>query len=160
MDRNPILKVLEGTLQGEAFEVTAEGLMLGRGEDCAVRLSDPGVSREHARVFLHNAGVWVQDMGSRNGVFVKGTRIVRPKQVSPGTRFQVGDHFFTIELTEGPPPKPPAEPIEPVHEGPTQITPMEPTVSEPAPTSKLPLTLGIVGVLLVLGLIAATLLSG
>lgn len=163
MDRNPIMNVLEGTRAGETFPVTTEGLMVGRGEQCAVRLADPGVSREHARVFLHNAGVWVQDMGSRNGVFVKGKRISRPKQLSPGTEFTVGDHRFTIALTdEVPEPAPAAAPPVDIPEGPTRIAPAEPTVSvsPPESPSRLPLILVAVGVFLVLAMIAVWLLSG
>ncbi len=161
MDQNPQLKVLEGTLKGERFEVTPDGIVIGRGDGCQVRLIEPGVSREHARVFLHNAGVWVQDLGSRNGVYVKDARITRAKSLSPGTRFKVGEHTFVISLTEdqndeGPPP-----PVVGVPERPTNVG-NEPTVSEPAPVA--PLRSGrvwaVVGGLLALAAIAATLLSG
>jgi len=159
MDRNPHLKVIEGALAGESYEVTTEGVMVGRGEDCAVRLPDPGVSREHARVFLHNAGVWVQDMGSRNGVFVKGSRISRPKSLSPGTEFTVGDHRFTIALDAEQETEKTAPPVVTISEGPTSIT-NEPTVNIPSAPNRTPLILGVVGVLLVLGMIAASLFAG
>ena len=132
MDQNPQLKVLEGELQGARFEVTEHGIVIGRGEDCAVRLPEPGVSREHARVFLHNAGVWVQDLGSRNGVFVKDTRITRAKQLSPGTRFKVGGHVFVLELSDDAPEKSSTPPVVQIAEGTTESA-NEPTVSIPVP---------------------------
>jgi predicted component of type VI protein secretion system len=98
MDKQPVLVGTAGPLTGQAFPITAEGLVLGRDPECDVPLDDPSVSREHARVFLHNAAVWAQDSGSRNGVFVNGKRLVRPKQVSPGAKLGVGDHAFTVEL--------------------------------------------------------------
>jgi len=162
MDSNPVLKVIEGSLQGQVFEVTPEGLVIGRGEECAVRLADPGVSREHARVFLHNAGVWVQDMGSRNGVFVKGQRLARPKQISPGTELSVGDHRFCLELSEAAAgdEKATAGPPAPSEESaPGDAYEMEPTVRESAPASKLPLIFGVVGAVAVLAVIASLLMA-
>ncbi len=161
MDQNPQLKVLEGELEGARFEVTEAGMVIGRGEDCLIRLSEPGVSREHARVFLHNAGVWVQDLGSRNGVFVKSTRISRAKQLSPGTTFKVGDHLFVVELPGEEEHERSAPPVVRIPESSPMVA-NEPTVSEPAPrapASKVGLwSLVVVG--LVLAAIAASLLSG
>lgn len=113
MDRVPLLTGTSGPRRGDRFTVTAEGLLIGRDPTCAVHLEDAGVSREHARIFLHNASVWVQDAGSRNGVYVNDKRVLRPKTVSPGDFIKVGDHSFTIELVEpgeepGDPPPPPA----------------------------------------------------
>jgi pSer/pThr/pTyr-binding forkhead associated (FHA) protein len=80
----------------------------------------------HARVLLHNGAVWVQDQGSRNGVFVNDKRVVRHKQLSPGDALTVGEQSFTIEIQvvssdpmetiptqDGalPPPLPPPRPI-------------------------------------------------
>ena len=98
MNRNPQLVVIEGALKGQSFEVTAEGLDIGREPTCQVCLPDPGVSRSHARVFLHNSAVWVQDNGSRNGAFVNGKRLQRPKTLSPGAELKVGDHRFEVRL--------------------------------------------------------------
>jgi len=98
MNRVPLLVGTSGALQGERFRVTEGGLMVGRDPDCAVSIPDPGVSRQHARVLLHNSTVWVQDAGSRNGVFVNGKRVSRPKQLGPGDEMAVGDHKFTVEL--------------------------------------------------------------
>lgn len=99
MDRQPVLVVTGGPLMGQSYPITAEGLVLGRDPGCDIALiDDANVSREHARVFLHNSAVWAQDAGSRNGVSVNGKRLVRPKQVGPGDKLAVGDHAFTVEL--------------------------------------------------------------
>jgi predicted component of type VI protein secretion system len=63
-------------------------------------VQDPGVSREHARVFLHNDAVWVQDAGSRNGCFVNGKRLSRHKALSPGDELRIGEHRFSLELVD------------------------------------------------------------
>jgi pSer/pThr/pTyr-binding forkhead associated (FHA) protein len=98
MDRVPLLVATKGPLKGQRYAVNDTGLVLGRDDDCDVIIPDVGVSRQHARVILHNAAVWVQDEGSRNGVFVNGKRVVRHRQLSPGSELLIGDHAFTLEL--------------------------------------------------------------
>jgi ABC transport system ATP-binding/permease protein len=181
MDRNPQLVVIEGALAGQVFEVTADGLDIGRDATCEVALPDPGVSRSHARVFLHNSAVWVQDNGSRNGAFVNGKRLQRPKTLSPGAVLKVGDHRFEVRLNSEPAPSPVVRdsavpPV--VEEGPTDVMPatsaggsepafsIEPTVSMPAPAgsrgsmSRARVAIGAVVLVLAVAGIAVALLSG
>ena len=122
MDRQPVLVAISGPLKGARYPIGADGLSLGRDDDCEVVIQDPNVSRHHARLVLHNAAIWVQDAGSRNGVFVNETRVVRHKQLSPGDELIVGVHGFTLELDEVVEPEssiampavaPPAEPRSP-----------------------------------------------
>ena len=98
MDRQPMLVAVAGPLQGARYRVDAEGLTLGREDACTVVIPDPDVSRFHARLVFHNAAIWVQDAGSRNGVFVNEKRVVRHKQLSPGDELSIGEHRFTLEL--------------------------------------------------------------
>jgi two-component system, NtrC family, response regulator AtoC len=44
-------------------------VLLGRGDDCFVRLAEPSVSRRHARLHLGDS-VSIEDLGSGNGTFV------------------------------------------------------------------------------------------
>jgi pSer/pThr/pTyr-binding forkhead associated (FHA) protein len=99
MDRIPFLVGVEGILAGRRFQVTVAGLRLGRDPENEVHIDDSGVSRQHARVLLHNGAVWVQDAGSRNGIFVNGNRVPDHKQVKEGDRIVLGAHTFTVELT-------------------------------------------------------------
>jgi pSer/pThr/pTyr-binding forkhead associated (FHA) protein len=61
------------TSDGErSFEVRAPHAVIGRGEQCAVRLAEPAVSRRHARA-EHREGRWLlSDLGSSNGTYVDG----------------------------------------------------------------------------------------
>lgn len=98
MDRQPVLVVTKGPLEGARFPVPTDGLSIGRDPDCNVILDDANVSRYHARLVFHNAAIWVQDVGSRNGVFLNEKRVVRHKQLSPGDELVIGEHIFTLEL--------------------------------------------------------------
>jgi hypothetical protein len=98
MGRKLQLVCTAGGLAGRRYDVEGVELVLGRAETCSVQIPDTGVSREHARIFVHNGAVWVRDAGSRNGVLVNGKRIQRPATVGPGDTIHVGDnHLFSLE---------------------------------------------------------------
>jgi len=48
---------------------------IGRGEQCAVPIPDPHMSRIHAEVLALEDVVTVRDLGSSNGTFVNGRRV-------------------------------------------------------------------------------------
>jgi transcriptional regulator of acetoin/glycerol metabolism len=52
-----------------------EPVVLGRGEECDVQLEGSEASRKHARIRREGPIFVIGDLGSRNGVFVNGTRI-------------------------------------------------------------------------------------
>ena len=101
MDRVPLLVAVEGPLAGNKYQISPdEEIILGRSEDCSIHIPDSEISRQHASLTLHNAGIWVQDAGSRNGVFINEKRIVRPTELRPGGRLRLGNHAFILELAE------------------------------------------------------------
>ena len=60
------------------FELGSEPVMIGRAEECTIRSEDPLVSRRHASLQLAADGnVWIEDLGSANGVFVGVERVTR-----------------------------------------------------------------------------------
>lgn len=112
MERVPVLVSIDGPLAGRRFAISAEPLRLGREPGNEVHIDDANVSRQHARVLLHNGAIWVQDAGSRNGVFVNGTRVADHKQVKAGDKLSVSGHTFEISLSDptGPVPRAPEPP--------------------------------------------------
>ena len=96
MERGPVLACIEGAQLGRIFGVTPEGLRIGRDPANEIVVEDTGVSRQHARVLLHNGAVWVQDAGSRNGVFVNDQRVPDHRQVKVGDKLKVGATLFEL----------------------------------------------------------------
>ena len=64
-------------------------LVLGRGANVDMRFDDHGVSRSHARITFEGDGHYVEDLESRNGTFLNGSRISFARLVS-GDRIQLG----------------------------------------------------------------------
>jgi hypothetical protein len=50
-------------------------LVIGRAEDCELRIDHPSVSRRHAELWRDGDHWRVIDLGSKNGTFLAGTRI-------------------------------------------------------------------------------------
>ncbi len=71
--------VLRG-VSGEAFGRTYPlhgSSTVGRADECTLRLDEPGMSRMHARLLPTDDGVLLEDLGSTNGSFLNGKRVLR-----------------------------------------------------------------------------------
>ena len=102
MERVPVLVAIDGPLKGKSYPLNeGDGNTIGRADECDITIPDTDVSRQHARVILHNSAVWVQDDNSRNGVFVNEKRVVRrPLELQPGGKVTIGIHVFQLELED------------------------------------------------------------
>lgn len=58
------------------FEFGVGSYTLGKGDKCDVILNDSHVSRTHARMDITSRSVILTDLGSTNGTWVRGTRLV------------------------------------------------------------------------------------
>ena len=71
--------VLRG-VSGEAFGRTNPihgSTTVGRADECSLRIDEPGMSRMHARLLPVDDGVLIEDLGSTNGCFLNGKRVLR-----------------------------------------------------------------------------------
>jgi hypothetical protein len=60
---------------GRAHEVTGPEAVVGRGTEASVQIDHADISRMHARLTVGEDGVEVEDLGSKNGVFVNGIQV-------------------------------------------------------------------------------------
>ncbi|MET0553477.1 MAG: FHA domain-containing protein [Vicinamibacteria bacterium] len=74
------------------FVLSPGEVLIGRGPECAVRLTSGGVSRVHARVRIRRDAVLLDDRDSKNGTWVNGARIAQPVALQEGDEVVVGDH--------------------------------------------------------------------
>lgn len=63
---------------------------IGAADDCDLRVEDPFVSGRHCRLHKADVGFVIEDLGSRNGTFVRGERITRPIRIRPGEAVTLG----------------------------------------------------------------------
>lgn len=87
---NVKLIVSSGKSAGRAIAIKRPKLLIGRAEECDIRPLSDDVSRRHCAVHVGPADVWVEDLGSRNGTFVNGTRITEKVKVTTGDMLRIG----------------------------------------------------------------------
>jgi hypothetical protein len=79
----PHVMVMRGECAGLALPLEKRDVVIGRGQNADVQLSDHGLSRRHARIARHTSSYSVEDLGPRNGTFVNGesvtTRALEPE---------------------------------------------------------------------------------
>lgn len=88
-------KVLQGPMRGHRFIVkAADQFTIGRAKENSLCVpEDRCVSRKHAVVCLRDEGkeMLLIDAGSKNGTFLNGKRIVRPKGFFQGDQIKIGE---------------------------------------------------------------------
>jgi len=81
----------------------AEGeYLLGRHSNSIVPTDARAVSRRHARLRISGGQAILEDLGSRNGTFVMGERLVGPARLGNGDAFRLGSALFTFRVFRTP----------------------------------------------------------
>jgi hypothetical protein len=96
--------------------------VIGRAPSCTVVLDERTVSRRHACLRICERSASIEDLGSANGVFVNGDRILLPESLEDGDIVVIGGEELRIQLDmpsssselrptlPGPPPSPATKP--------------------------------------------------
>jgi putative peptide zinc metalloprotease protein len=74
-----------------------EQVTIGRASDNTLRLSDPTISRHHARILPTARGATLEDAGSTSGTWLDGRRIGTPVPLSDGAKIAVGELGLLVE---------------------------------------------------------------
>lgn len=85
-----MLVFTHGPLAGKRVEVRGEELTLGRRTTNDIVLKDPLVSRLHAILVRRRGAILLEDLGSHNGTYVNGERVMFLRQLRHGDLLQVG----------------------------------------------------------------------
>ena len=74
--------------------------MLGRAEEATVQIEAPGVSRMHARVVVGRGAATIEDLGSKNGTFLREERLVAPGVLRDGDTFRLGGQLLIFRIAQ------------------------------------------------------------
>lgn len=95
-NRRPVVAVLRRA-DGQRYALAGTTTRVGRSSDNDIVLSDVKVSRHHAVITDNGTALVITDLGSANGVRVRGQRIDPSAELFEGDRIRVGDQEFTLE---------------------------------------------------------------
>ena len=94
------LRILAGRDKGMRVPLAFGGTVIGRSPTCAITLTDPRVSKTHARVTV-GSGIEILDLNSANGVVV-GDQRVQKARVAPDDIVTLGDTQIQLIQTREP----------------------------------------------------------
>ena len=89
-----VLRGVGGTYSGCSFNL-CEPLLIGRGEDARIRLDEPALAEQHARIELHGDRVILRDLAGE-GTLLNGTR-VNDALLASGDQLAFEQHRFVVE---------------------------------------------------------------
>ncbi|CAN5477883.1 hypothetical protein BH10PLA1_BH10PLA1_19140 [soil metagenome] len=120
-----------------SFSVTRDVTVIGRREDCDLRIPLTEVSRKHCRILRDGETLRIEDLGSSNGTFHNGVRI-QDSELAPGDTIKVGPVVFCIQM-DGVPAEEDMTPILPSEEEPQHSSEgMADNSSELSPRESMP----------------------
>ena len=68
--------------------------VIGRAPDAAIWIDSTKVSRHHAQIVVAGGRATLEDLGSKNGTFLRGRRLEAPAELSDGDLIGVGSAVF------------------------------------------------------------------
>lgn len=80
-----------------SFSLHKDTTVVGRREDCDVRIPLSEISRKHCRLLKQGDTLKVEDLGSSNGTHINGQR-VQAASLSAGDTIQIGSVVFVVQL--------------------------------------------------------------
>ena len=83
--------------QRREFPIEGEEIVIGRRQDCGLRVQTGDVSRRHCMIEVNAGAVEIQDLESANGTFVNGKR-VEHATLTAGDKVKVGPVTFIIQI--------------------------------------------------------------
>src|SRR5262245_10254825 len=98
----PALRVIATTGgKNVAAALGLPGTVVRSGTECDLVVEDPSVSRRHCELTLTDRGIWLRDLGSKNGTFVRDIAVVEA-YIQPGVPVTIGSTRFHVRLEGAP----------------------------------------------------------
>ena len=98
-----VLVMFRAEGEKRSFSITRDVTVIGRREDCDLRIPVSEVSRKHCRFIKDGDALRVEDLGSSNGTYHNGQRVSGSVALEPGDSVQVGPVVFVVQINGAPP---------------------------------------------------------
>ena len=85
-----------GPNPGQTFELDQDMLTIGRDAANDIVISDIEISRRHARLTLQAGSYVLEDLGSTNGTYADGQRLMGPHVLQPGELVMLGENVALV----------------------------------------------------------------
>lgn len=96
-----LFQIVSGLDKGQFTLGENQEVFVGRSEEEAGWIiRDPDISRKHMRIFSRNKEVWVEDLGSRNGVYINRQKIIAPCRIEEKDIILIGQTSISFVATK------------------------------------------------------------
>ena len=93
---DPHLTVVEPVDQAGRVFALGDEVTVGRAAGCQVTLDDTYASQLHARLYVRDGQLLVEDLGSTNGTWLNRQKVTGPLVIQRGDRLQVGNTVMEL----------------------------------------------------------------
>jgi hypothetical protein len=87
---NYVLQVVRGRSANTTLKLSDGVTSVGRHDDCWIRIKSSQVSRRHCEIFESGGKLSARDLGSSNGTYVNGKRVLGQQALTAGDELTVG----------------------------------------------------------------------
>jgi len=95
---NYALQVVRGRSEANTLRLMDGINSIGRHDDCKIRIRSSQVSRRHCELFEEGNKLILRDLGSSNGTFVNGKRVLGQQTLKPGDVLTIGGVTLRVDL--------------------------------------------------------------
>src|ERR1700757_866547 len=90
------LRIVRGRAGAETLKLGDGITVVGRHDDCQLRIKSSQVSRRHCELFEKKGLLLVKDLGSSNGTYVNGKRIQGQRVLDAGDELAIGPILLRV----------------------------------------------------------------
>jgi predicted component of type VI protein secretion system len=87
---NYVLQVVRGRSANTTLKLSEGVTSVGRHDDCWIRIKSSQVSRRHCEIFESGGRLTIRDLGSSNGTYVNGKRVLGQQALTIGDELTLG----------------------------------------------------------------------
>jgi pSer/pThr/pTyr-binding forkhead associated (FHA) protein len=100
---NYVLQVVRGRSASTTLKLADGVTTIGRHDDCLIRIKSSQVSRRHCELYEVADKLAIRDLGSSNGTFVNGKKVVGQQALKHGDELTVGAVTLLVAQLGQPP---------------------------------------------------------
>lgn len=92
----------DNVVKSVRMDAGCSDVVVGRSHESTLKTpsDDHSVSGRHMRIFWRGKSLYVEDAGSRNGVYCKGIRLTKAQRVASGDIYAIGNSVVCFEKIE------------------------------------------------------------
>jgi predicted component of type VI protein secretion system len=94
---NYVLQIVRGRSEANTLKLIDGVNSIGRHDDCLIRIRSAQVSRRHCELYEDGGRLMLRDLGSSNGTFVNGKRVLGQQSLKAGDVLTIGGVTLRVE---------------------------------------------------------------